>query len=377
MRIGIDTFGCDHRRSGSGSYLFSLIANLPETEHNEIELFGLEIDRFVYDSTKGTFIFSGINIPDSLFAARIWHQFFLKSFIKKRGYDVVLYPAAMTIFPLTNVKPGVIVINELFSGILKNTHGFFALNRLKKCLKNAEKIIAASHCIKKELIAFGVNAEKIEVVYNGVDHSIFMPKPVANEDLVLIKPFAIKRPFFIYPSRIQHPEKKHVELIKAFTLFKQRTALPHKLVLAGDEGQNALVVQKAVLDSPYASDIVMTGYFPHQNLPDLYACSDACLMPSVAEGFGMPVIEAMACGIPVVCSKAGALSEIGGKGAIYVDPDNAEEFAGALEDIVKKTELKAEMIEENKNWVSRFTWQNTVERTTEVLKNSVRKEEYI
>ena len=144
MRIGIDTFGCDHRRSGSGSYLFSLIANLPETEHNEIELFGLEIDRFVYDSTKGTFIFSGINIPDSLFAARIWHQFFLKSFIKKRGYDVVLYPAAMTVFPLTNVKPGVIVINELFSGILKNTRGFFALNRLKKCLKNAEKILLFS-----------------------------------------------------------------------------------------------------------------------------------------------------------------------------------------------------------------------------------------
>ncbi len=82
MRIGIDTFGCEHRQSGAGSYLYSLIKSLPETENDKVELFGVETDRFVYDFSKSSFSFLGLNIPDSLFAVQLWHTLYLKWFLK-------------------------------------------------------------------------------------------------------------------------------------------------------------------------------------------------------------------------------------------------------------------------------------------------------
>ncbi len=377
MRIGIDTFGCDHRKSGAGSYLFSLIKSLPETENDSIELFGVETDRFRYDFEKRSFSFVAINMPDSTFFVRLWHTCFLKYFIKKQKYDVVLYPASLQVLPLSFSKPAVLVINELLSEYLKKNRNYFSKLRLKKVLRCSAKIIVSSQFVKKELVSFGVQPEKIEIIHNGVDHSLFYPHFDAAKDgeAVLIQPFSIKRPFLIYPSRIQHPEKKHVELIKAFNLFKKRTGLPHKLVFAGSEGQNSDVVHQAVLDSPYATDILLTGYFPHTNLPELYSSSDACLFPSVCESAALPVLEAMSCGVPVVCSKAGAIAEIAGPAPLFVDSDNIEEMADAIEKIITDKELRQKIIAESTDWVKRFSWDKTVERTLEVLKSCVQQPE--
>ena len=368
MRIGIDTFGCEHRQSGAGSYLYSLIKSLPETENDEVELFGVETDRFVYDFSKSSFSFLGLNIPDSLFAVQLWHTLFLKWFLKKQKYDVVLYPASLQNLPVSYSTPSVLVINELLSEVLKKNKSFFFKHRLKKVLFHSAKIIVPSLYVKKELVGFGVPADSIEIIHNGVDHSLFFPRKIENNEAVLIQPFSIKRPYLIYPSRIQHPEKKHVELIKAFNLFKKRTGLPHKLVLAGSEGQNTAVVHKAVLDSPYVSDIILTGYFPHKNLPELFSCADACIIPSVCESASLAVLEAMACGIPVLCSNAGGLSEVAGPAPIYFDSDNIEEIATDIEKIISDKELREKIVNESTAWVKRFTWEKTSSKTLEVLR---------
>lgn len=370
MRIGIDTFGCEHRQSGAGSYLYSLIKSLPETENDEIELFGVETDRFVYDFSKSSFSFLGLNIPDSLFAVQLWHTLFLNCFIKRQKYDVVLYPASLQNMPVSLSTPSVLVINDLLSEVLKKNKGFFFKHRLKKVLLRSSKIIVPSQYVKKELAAFGVPSELIEIVHNGVDHSLFFPRKIENNEAVLIQPFSIKRPYLIYPSRIQHPEKKHVELIKAFNLFKKRTGLPHKLVLAGSEGQNADAVHKAVLDSPYASDIILTGYFPHKNLPELFSCADACVIPSICESAALTVLESMSCGIPVLCSNAGGLSEVAGPAPIYFDSDNIEEIADDIEKIISDSELRDKIVAESTEWVKRFSWDKTAARTLEVLHNA-------
>ncbi|NLK45995.1 MAG: glycosyltransferase family 4 protein [Treponema sp.] len=371
MRIGIDTFGCDRRQSGAGSYLFSLIKSLPETDNNSIELFGVETDRFVYDFAKSSFSFFGLNVSDSVFAVQFWHSFFLKWFIKKRKYDVVLYPATLQVMPFSFSIPAVLVINELLSEVLKRNKSIFFKLRLKRVFFRSAKIIVPSQFVKKELLSFGVPSEKIEIIHNGVDHSLFFPHNIENDEVVLIQPFAIKRPYLIYPSRVQYPEKKHIELIKAFGLFKQRTGLPHKLVIAGSEGQNAEIVHKTVLNSPYVTDIVLTGYFPHKSLPELYSCADVCVIPSVSEGAALPVLEAMACGIPVICSNAGGISEIAGPAAVFFNSDNIEEIAEIIEKIVSDKEYHDKIAAESKEWVKRFSWDKTAMRTLEVLHNVV------
>lgn len=369
MKFGIDTFGCDHGKSGLGSYLLSFVKNLPTNSSHSFELFGEELDRYSFTSEVSNFQYTGMSMPDSITAARLWHIFRINNFLKKQKYNAVLYSAASNVIPFNFSTPGVAVINDLLSDQLLNNHDTKYFFLLKKGLKNVQKIIAASQCIKKKLVALGLDSNKIEVIHNGIDHSLFYPQSQINSDTVVIKPFAIKRPYFIYASRINGLEKKHYELVQAFSIFKKKTGLPHRLVFAGSDGKDSNIVHKIVESSEYASDIFLTGYFPHNSLPDLYSAADACIFPSVSEGVGLPVLEAMACGIPVACSRAGALTEIAGDNASYFDSENINEIAECMEQIVKDEKMRNKMITDGLNWVKRFSWEKTVAKTIEVLES--------
>ena len=211
--------------------------------------------------------------------------------------------------------------------------------------------------------------ERVSVIYNGINHSEFYQREMLDSDIVNIKPFAIKRPYIIYASGMNSPQKKHVELIKAFEIFKEKTKMPHKLVLCGSEGQASEAVYQALMHSSAASDILMTGYFPHEGLPELYACADAFLFPSSCDGVGLPVLEAMATGIPVSCASRCALPEITGNNALFFDPDNTEEMADCIEKILTDTALREKLIAGGLEWSKQFTWEKTAEQTLEVLKN--------
>jgi glycosyltransferase involved in cell wall biosynthesis len=371
MKVGIDTFGCDHGRSGIGSYLHSLAANLPQLPDVEFELFGSEIDRYTYNSVR-EIPFKAVAVPDSLGAERFWHFFRLNKFFSSSGYDVVLYPAIERVLPLSFKIPGVTVVNSIISNTLREDHDWALRMQMKKGLAKAQRVIAASQFVRKDLVRNGIDPDKIEVVHNGIDHRLFFPQLQIDAETVNIKPFAIKRPYFIYGSRLAGPDKKHIELINAFTLFKERTHLPHRLVLAGAEGPYSEAVHKAAFQSKASSDIFLTGFFPHESFPLLYAGADACIFPSVNEGVGLPILEAMATGIPVACARAGALPEMGGPSAIYFDSDNIEEIAAAMEQIVTDYARREKMITSGIEWTKRFRWDNTVSMTIDVIKRVVK-----
>lgn len=371
MKVGIDTFGCDHGRSGIGSYLHSLAANLPQLPDVEFELFGSEIDRYTYNSVR-EIPFKAVAVPDSLGAERFWHFFRLNKFFSSSGYDVVLYPAIERVLPLSFKIPGVTVVNSIVSNTLREDHDWALRMQMKKGLAKAQRVIAASQFVRKDLVRNGIDPDKIEVVHNGIDHRLFFPQLQIDAETVNIKPFAIKRPYFIYGSRLAGPDKKHIELINAFTLFKERTHLPHRLVLAGAEGPYSEAVHKAAFQSKASSDIFLTGFFPHESFPLLYAGADACIFPSVNEGVGLPILEAMATGIPVACARAGALPEMGGPAAIYFDSDNIEEIAAAMEKIVTDYAQREKMITSGIEWTKRFSWDNTVSMTIDVIKRVVK-----
>jgi glycosyltransferase involved in cell wall biosynthesis len=373
MKVGIDTFGCDHGRSGIGSYLHSFTANLPQTSETEFELFGSEIDRYTYSSVR-EIPFKAVPVPDSLGAERFWHFFKLNKFVSSSGYDVVLYPSIERVLPLSFRIPGIAVVNSIISNTLKEDKDWALRMQVKRGLAKAQRVIAPSQFVRRDLVRNGVNPDKIEVVHNGIDHRLFFPQMQIDAETVNIKPFAIKRPYFIYGSRLSGPDKKHIELIKAFMLFKERTHLPHRLVLAGAEGAYSEEVHKTAFQSTAASDIFLTGFFPHESFPLLYAGADACIFPSVNEGVGLPILEAMATGIPVACSKAGALPEMGGPAAVYFDANNIEEIAAAMEKIVTDSALREKMIADGIEWTKRFSWLNTVSMTIDVMKNIVKKQ---
>ncbi len=371
MKIGIDTFGCDHARSGAGNYLRSLTLFLPQEKDVNYELFGTEMDRFSYKS-EYEMAYTAVNVPDSIGAERFWHNFALKKLIAKQNYDVVLYPVAARNLPLKIKYSGVAVVNDIVSSQYEITKDKWYKKLINKGFKNITQIIAASNFIKNDLIQLGINETKIQVIYNGLDNSLFFQKPEVSTDIIDISPFAIKRPYFIYSSSIHNAQKKHIELIKAFELFKEKTHLPHRLVLSGINGAYTEKIKKFIFLQKYAADIFITGYFPHSSLPALYAGAEACIFPSVCEGVGFPVIEAMAVGIPVACSKSGALPEITGGNALFFDSDNIEDIELSMEKIIIDKKNCEKNILQGLKWVKQFNWENTANKTVEVLKKSVK-----
>lgn len=394
MKIAIDTFGSEHGRSGFGSYILNFISNLPpdlfnlelkattinaDTKKNQkkesdskktpgiqIELFGEENDRYTYTSGKAI-SFAAPKISLSKKAEQRWHLRKINKFIKKNKYDAVIYPCVSKVFPVKFKKyTGIAIINSIISNDFEEMP-FIQKKRLKKGLKNIQKIIAASEFIKNNLISLGISAEKITVIHNGIDHKIFFPMVNLDNDIIDIKPFSIKRPYFVYGSSLSCPEKKHIELINAFEIFKKNTKLPHRLVLAGEESKYSEKIRKAVFSSEFASDIFLVGFFPHESFAKLYAGAEACVFPSVNEGVGLPILEAMACGIPVLCSAEGALKEIGGSSPLYFDSNNIKQIADFMQEIVENKELRKNIVFDSILWANEFNWECTVKKTLALL----------
>ena len=370
MKVGIDTFGCEHGHSGLGSYLSSLVANLQNDGTVEYELFGSEMDRYTYGAENGL-SYKAVALPERARIERLWHRLFVNTFARRRRYDVVLYPAAARLLPATFSVPGVAVVNDVVSELLAEQSAVL-LPVLLRSLKRADRVIVPSQCIRKDLEKLGVKSERLVVVHNGIDHSLFYPRELLSQNLVDIQPFAIQRPYFIYASRMSSAAKKHVELIRAFSLFKKRTSLPHRLVLAGSEGAWSQEVHKEAFASCAASDIFITGFFPHESFPDLYSGSDGCIFPAVGEGVGLPVLEAMATGVPVACAGSGALPEVAGSNALFFNADDVEEIAYAMETLARNKAERERLIAGGIEWTKRFSWQKTAEKTLAVLREVCR-----
>ena len=365
MKIGIDTLGCEHSQSGQGAYLLNFISNLPATEDLTFELFGLEVDRYIYTSEK-PLDYNSVNINDNMKAFRRWHKRPAKKFYKKNKYDAVIYPAVEKVLPVKFKTKGIAVVNCVVSGVYEK-YSRRQRRHLRKGLSRVQTIIAGSEYIRQDLINNGVDGKKIFVIHNGINHKLFFPEIGIDTDYVDIKPFAIKRPYFIYGSKLSDADKKHEQLIKAFSLFKKRTDYPHRLVICGSDGDYSDYIKEIAYNSEFASDILITGYFPHESFSKLYAAATACVFPAVNEGVGLPIIEAMASGIPVLSSSSGALKEIGGDVPLYFDSDNIDEMADLLQKIVDDEELYKRKVSEGLEWSKHYNWEDTVAQTLKLI----------
>lgn len=366
MKIGIDTLGLEHGQSGLGSYLFYLMENLSQNDSIEYELFGQEADRYTYKA-KFDVKYSAVNVSDSVNSQQRWHRWHLNKFVRSQKYDAVIYCAAPRMLPRKSSAKGIAIVNDLVSVFLENKKDKSYSSSGIKNLKKIDKIIVPNEYVKSDLTNLDIDAGKIVIIPNGIDHGIFYQYNLSDSEFVDIKPFAIKRPYIIYPTRISDAEKNHIKLIEAFNIFKNKTKLPHRLVLAGSQDDYAEKVQNAILESPFASDIFLTGFFPHKELGLLYSNADSCVFPSSHEGVGLPVLECMACGIPVACADKGALPEISGKNAVLFDPSDADQIAAALEEVVTNQCLRQKLVQNGLEWSSLFTWKNTAVKIGQLL----------
>ena len=377
MKIGIDAFACDGGRSGVGMYLTQILRRLPPSDAY-FELFGWDFDRFAYSECAPGIDFIPQCFVNGRTANALWHLFKYPGFAKQRSYDACFFPSAHRRPPYQSPCPTIGVVHDMaaYWGSRRTREHLGAVLRmvLPDSLRRLDRIIAVSEWVKQELAeCASVKASRIEVVSNGIDHAAFYPRPRNEESVVLIQPFSFQRPYILCVSRIEHPVKNHVRLIKAFDIFKARSKYPHRLVLAGGNSGNADKVLEAAAASPWRSDIFFTGHFPHKSLPELYSGADFVVQPSMYEGFGMGVLEAMASGVPVACARAASLPETAGHAALYFDPGNAEDMADRMVTLAGDRDIYRQCRQLGIERAQTFTWDACVERTLQIIHETAEK----
>src|SRR5581483_3031762 len=201
----------------------------------------------------------------------------------------------------------------------------------RRLARRQDEIVAVSPQTARDLATyFKLPPERVTVVPNGLDHDRFHPGSRVQARAGMAAPRGVTAPFFLYVARLEHPAKNHVRLIDAFDGFKAVTGSPWQLVLAGSDWHGAEAVHARVGASPFAADIHRLGFVPDADLADWYRAAEVFVFPSLFEGFGLPPLEAMACGCPVLSSRRGALAETVGDAAGELVPDEVEQMQSQL-----------------------------------------------
>jgi glycosyltransferase involved in cell wall biosynthesis len=372
MKVGIDTFDCDSGLSGVGVYISQLLKRI-KPSGDRYELFGWDYDRFTYTDTALDLEFiSQCRRFSGKTANALWHINRYPKFAKQRKYDACFFPAAHKQLPQSSPCPSIGVVHDMAAywgkrGVREHL-GMIIRMGLPGALRRLDRIIAVSRWVKQELVErMGVKESIVEVVPNGIDTSVFYPRPRNEDSVVLIQPFSFSRPYILCVSRLDHPVKNHVRLIRAFNIFKERTRFPHRLVLAGADSHHADVIKKEAALSIFRGDIFFTGHFPGKNLPELYAGADMAVVPSLYEGGGLGVLEAMASGIPVACSRSAALPEVAEHAALYFDPTSPEDMADRLATMATNRETCLNCRKEGLKQAETFSWDRCAEKTLQII----------
>jgi glycosyltransferase involved in cell wall biosynthesis len=235
---------------------------------------------------------------------------------------------------------------------------------VRRTTKKAARITTGSEYSRQDLLnIYRLPPEKVVVTYYGVD-SIFTPQPAApNEAEEMRRRFGISRDFLLAVGSLQ-PRKNLVRLIRAYSrLRSEREDFRPQLVIVGRKLWLASEIFDEALQHRWADDMILTGYVADEELPALYRAARAFVYPSLFEGFGLPPLEAMACGTPVVTSDVSSLPEVTGGAALLIDPKDERALGNAMIEIVDNESLRAELREKGIDQAKKFSWRDAAERT--------------
>ena len=360
MLIGIDASrAVSPSPTGTENYSRFLIKHLARLRRNTLRLyFNSPPPQEFYVELLG---FSSLEFRVIPFP-RLWTHFRLSLEMAIDPPDVLFVPAH--VIPLIHPETTVVTIHDLGFKYYPKAHPL--LQRLYLDLSTrynamvASVVIADSRATCKDLVNFyRIPPEKIRVVYPGLDPAV---KPVKDRRRInkVKERYGIEGDYFLFVGTIQ-PRKNLKRLAEAFFLFRQETSAPVKLVLAGKPGW---LYREAI--PPLHQDIILTGYVPRVDLMALISGAKLFAFPSLYEGFGFPVLEAMACGVPVMCSKTSSLPELAEGVGFLVDPLDVEEMARVMERVWREG-VPEEIVEKGRERAASFSWENCARAVMQIL----------
>lgn len=273
--------------------------------------------------------------------------------------------------------PGGEWLSKLFNLLIKLfTIGKFDSNIIayhswstRHALKRAKKIITVSEFTKQELQeVYGAPGPKIDMVYNGYNMDLYKPVNDEKEKEHVLRKYDIKTPYIFYVGRLE--KKKNIaRLVSAFSIMKEKYKhLRHKLVLAGNAGLGFDDVKYAIEEFDLNDEVIITGWAPEQDMPYLYSGAALFVFPSLYEGFGIPLLQAMAMNVPIAAARAGAIPEIAEDAAWLFNPYDDYDIAEKMAEILTDKSLGDKLIEAGKKRKVYFSLEKCARETLEIMK---------
>lgn len=371
MFIGIEaTRANKHTKTGVEWYAWHLIQELKKLTPGDGNSWVLYSNAVLTNGLE--------QLPDNWYEQRLkwplvygWTQFRLSYEMKKRAPDVLWMPGST--LPRVVPKQTVVTVHDI---------GYHRLPKLYKpqqvtiheaatreIAKKAARIVTVSEFSGREIAeAYGIDPAKIAITPLGVDHATY--RPIADSAAIedRLRRYRLNPPFILAVGRLE-AKKNLTTLVKAFTLYKTQRGVgePLKLVLIGTPGFGVEALRREIAASSAKNDIIELGYVPEADLPYLMNAAQALVHPSLYEGFGLPPLQAMACGCPVISSNAASLPEVVGDAGILCPPEDPEAFAAAIARVTSDASLRADLKQKSIARAASYTWEATAKATLPVL----------
>jgi glycosyltransferase involved in cell wall biosynthesis len=368
-RIAINTrFLLSDKMEGFGWYTFEVVRRLVAM-HPDVQFY------FFFDRPYDNKFIFGPNVTPVVLKPqarhpilfKLWFDVSVKRALKKYQIDLFFSPDGY--ISLTTDVPQVAVIHDLnfvhYPQDIPRKHRGYLLRNFPKFARKAAHIITVSNYSKDDLImTYGISPEKITVGHNGAAE-LFHPVSSERQETVRNK-YASGSPYFLSVGAL-HPRKNIVRLLQAFDAFKAQSGSQTQLVLVGDSYYWSPEM-KTTLDTMRFKDAVrFTGHVQAEELAELYGAAQALVFVSYFEGFGIPLVEAMRCGCPVIAGNRTSLPEVVGDAGKLVDPFQVNEITGAMLELDANPELRASYIQRGYAQAEKFTWDRTAEVVNRVV----------
>ncbi len=364
MRIAIDARKL--RDYGIGTYVRNLLKQLAKQDQATEYVVLCRKDDFptvlecganfraVADATPGYSIREQLQVPLSV----------------RRERASLFHAPHYVLPPLTPCRTVVTIhdcIHLRFPQYLPSRFGYaYARAAMWTATHRAARVITVSEASKRDILQyFHIPESRIDVIYNAIDDRFWQPPDAENMERVRQR-YQLNAPFILYAGNIK-PHKNLERLIEAFHLLRQEPAMRDvQLLIIGDEISKYATLRRAVHRHKLHKHVRFFGFVPHDTLAALYRLADVFVFPSLYEGFGLPPLEAMASGTPVVTSDVSSLPEIVGDAALLIDPHQPEAIADAMRRLLTDHELRAELGARGLVRAREFSWERSVRRVREI-----------
>ena len=382
MKILIDAFGIVDKTTGVGQYSLQLLNALSEIDSkNE---YYICFQKKLNDSHP---IFNLKNkrnftlIRDDVSAIGPKKQFYYYNLLRRNRFKFDLLHSLNSELPLYGNTKSIVTFHDLkyirypyFLNKFSTIKSKYLKYTMKKGAEKASKIIAVSQSTKNDIIhLLRIEKDKIIVIYEASNLGMYLKVNGGMANSEILKKYAIQKPYFLYVGE-KRPHKNLEGLIKAFAIFKEKyDSRNSSLVLTGKKYSTYHEYITIAENLGVKNSLIFTGFIPEKYLKTIYSEAETLLLISFYEGFGIPILEAMECGIPVITSNISSIPEVAGKAALLVDPNNIQEIAGAMNDIVSSKTLRKQLIESGLKRVKQFSWERTARQTLKVYNEIYRK----